>query len=120
MPELPDITVYIEALETRILGQTLEAVRIVSPFLLRTANPPLAAAYGQKVLYLRRLGKRICIGLENNLWLVLHLMIAGRLHWHALTANSQRPKISPPRGLAAFDFSQGSLLWTEAGSKKRA
>ena len=82
MPELPDITVYIEALETRIVGQTLEAVRIVSPFLLRTATPPLADAAGKKVLQLRRLGKRICIGLEGDLWLVLHLMIAGRLHWH--------------------------------------
>ncbi len=120
MPELPDITVYIEALETRILGQTLEAVRIVSPFLLRTANPPLAHAFGKKTLQLRRLGKRICIGLENDLWLVLHLMIAGRLHWHPLGAKPGRVKVSPPRGLAAFDFSNGSLLWTEAGSQKRA
>jgi formamidopyrimidine-DNA glycosylase len=120
MPELPDITVYIEALVTRILGQTLEAVRIVSPFLLRTATPPLAVAFGKKVLQLRRIGKRICIGLEDELWLVLHLMIAGRLHWHSLGAKPGRPKISPPRGLAAFDFSNGSLLWTEAGSKKRA
>jgi len=120
MPELPDITVYIEALETRILGQTLEAVRIVSPFLLRTANPPIADASGKKVLQLRRLGKRICIGLEDDLWLVLHLMIAGRLHWHPLGSKPDRVKVSPPRGLAAFDFSNGSLLWTEAGSKKRA
>jgi formamidopyrimidine-DNA glycosylase len=120
MPELPDITVYIEALESRILGQKLEAVRVVSPFLLRTADPPLADARGQKVNQLRRLGKRICIGLENDLWLVLHLMIAGRLHWHALGAKSARVKVSPPRGLAAFDFSNGSLLWTEAGSQKRA
>lgn len=120
MPELPDITVYIEALETRILGQTLEAVRIVSPFLLRTAVPPLSDAPGKRVLEIRRLGKRISIGLEDDLWLVLHLMIAGRLHWHALARGSARPKISPPRGLAAFDFSNGSLLWTEAGSKKRA
>jgi formamidopyrimidine-DNA glycosylase len=120
MPELPDITVYIEALERRILGQTLEAVRIVSPFLLRTANPPLADAPGKKVLQLRRLGKRICIGLEGGLWLVLHLMIAGRLHWHPLGAKLGRVKVSPPRGLAAFDFSNGSLLWTEAGSQKRA
>jgi len=120
MPELPDITVYIEALEPRILGQKLEAVRVVSPFLLRTAEPPLAEAHGQKVIQLRRLGKRICIGLENDLWLVLHLMIAGRLHWHALGAKSARVKVSPPRGLAAFDFSNGSLLWTEAGSQKRA
>jgi formamidopyrimidine-DNA glycosylase len=120
MPELPDITIYIEALETRILGQTLEAVRIVSPFLLRTANPPLSDVSGKKVLQLRRLGKRICIGLEDGLWLVLHLMIAGRLHWHSLGAKHDRPKVSLPRGLASFDFSNGSLLWTEAGSQKRA
>jgi formamidopyrimidine-DNA glycosylase len=120
MPELPDITIYIEALETRILGQTLEAVRVVSPFLLRTAIPPLAEVSGKKVLQLRRLGKRICIGLEGDLWLVLHLMIAGRLHWHPLGAKPARPKVSPPRGLASFDFSNGSLLWTEAGSQKRA
>src|SRR5277367_2659814 len=124
MPELPDITVYMEALESRILGQTLEFVRIVSPFLLRTANPPITAASGKKAVQLRRLGKRICIGLENDLWLVLHLMIAGRLHWHPLKPSSgpkpARPKVSPPRGLAAFDFSNGSLVWTEAGSKKRA
>jgi len=120
MPELPDITVYIEALETRILGQTLEAVRIVSPFLLRTANLPISDTSGKKVVQLRRLGKRICIGLENDLWLVLHLMIAGRLHWYPLGAKPVRVKVSPPRGLAAFDFDNGSLLWTEAGSKKRA
>jgi formamidopyrimidine-DNA glycosylase len=120
MPELPDITVYLEALDTRILGQTLEAVRIVSPFLLRTATPPLADTSGKKVLQLCRLGKRICIGLEDNLWLVLHLMIAGRLHWRPLAPHAARPKISPPRGLAAFDFPNGSLLWTEAGSQKRA
>jgi formamidopyrimidine-DNA glycosylase len=120
MPELPDIVVYLEALETRILGQTLEAVRMVSPFLLRTANPPLASASGKKVMQLRRLGKRICVGLEDDLWLVLHLMIAGRLHWRPASTHAVRPKISPPRGLAAFDFRNGSLLWTEAGSKKRA
>ena len=115
MPELPDITVYIEALEKRILGQMLEAVRVVSPFLLRTATPPLSSAAGKKVLRLRRLGKRICIGLEDDLWLVLHLMIAGRLHWRP-----RGVKVSPPRGLAAFDFPAGTLLWTEAGSQKRA
>lgn len=120
MPELPDITVYIETLETRILGQTLEAVRIVSPFLLRTATPPISDAHGKRVLQLRRLGKRICIGLEDDLWLVLHLMIAGRLHWYPLGVKPGRVKVSPPRGLAAFDFANGSLLWTEAGSKKRA
>ena len=115
MPELPDIVVYIEALEKRILGQTLEAVRIVSPFLLRTAQPPLSSAAGKKVLRLRRIGKRICIALEEDLWLVLHLMIAGRLHWREPGA-----KISPHHNFAAFDFSAGALLWSEAGSKKRA
>ena len=115
MPELPDITVYLEALEARVLNQTLETVRVVSPFLLRSATPELSSAFGKRVLRLRRLGKRICIGLEDDLWLVLHLMIAGRLHWkpHGF-------KVSPPRGLAAFDFPNGSVLWTEAGSKKRA
>lgn len=120
MPEFPDITVYIEALEARILGQTLESVRVVSPFLLRTVTPPLSEASGKKVLRLRRLGKRVCIGLEGDLWLVLHLMIAGRLHWKALGPRMGRVKVSPPRGLAAFDFPNGSLLWTEAGSQKRA
>jgi len=115
VPELPDIVVYIEALEKRILGQTLEHVRIASPFLLRTADPPVANLEGNRVVQLRRMGKRICIGLENNLWLVLHLMIAGRLHW-----KKRGVKVSPPRGLAAFDFTNGSLLWTEAGSRKRA
>lgn len=115
MPELPDLVVYIEALEKRILAQTLEAVRVVSPFLLRTAIPPLSNTAGKKVLRLRRLGKRICIGIEDDLWLVLHLMIAGRLHWRA-----RGVKVSPPRGLAAFDFPTGTLLWTEAGSQKRA
>ncbi len=115
MPELPDIVVYIEALEKRILGQTLEHVRIASSFLLRTADPPLSSVEGKAVVQLRRMGKRICIGLENNLWLVLHLMIAGRLHW-----KKRGVKVSPPRGLAAFDFANGSLLWTEAGSRKRA
>ncbi|MFY9560887.1 MAG: DNA-formamidopyrimidine glycosylase family protein [Terriglobales bacterium] len=115
MPELPDIVVYIEALEKRILGQTLEQVRIASPFLLRTADPPLSNAEGKAVVQLRRMGKRICIGLEEDLWLVLHLMIAGRLHW-----KKRGVKVSQPRGLAAFDFTNGSLLWTEAGSRKRA
>jgi formamidopyrimidine-DNA glycosylase len=115
MPELPDILVYIEALEKRILDQRLDRVRIASPFLLRTVSPPVASAEGATVVRLRRLGKRICIGLDNDIWLVLHLMIAGRLHWRKRDA-----KVSPPRGLAAFDFSNGTLLWTEAGSKKRA
>src|SRR5260370_2009650 len=115
MPELPDIVVYIEALEQRILGQTLESVGIVSPFLLRTVTRPVRGAEGKKVTRLRRLGKRICIGLEDGLWLVLHLMIAGRLHWRA-----RRAKISPPRGLAAFGCPAGTLPWTEGGSQKRA
>ena len=115
MPELPDIVVYIEALEKRILGQKLEQARIVSPFLLRTAVPPLQGAEGKTVVQLRRMGKRICIGLEGDLWLVLHLMIAGRLHWKQRGA-----KLARPRGLAAFDFPNGTLLWTEAGSQKRA
>ena len=115
MPEFPDIRVYLEALQTRIVGQLLESVRIVSPFLLRTVTPPLTDASGRSVVRLRRLGKRICIGLDGDLWLVLHLMIAGRLHWRPRGA-----KVSPPRGLAAFDFANGSLLWTEAGSQKRA
>ncbi len=115
MPELPDIVIYLEALEKRILGQTLERVRTASPFLLRTAAPPVESAEGQRVRNLRRLGKRICIGFENDIWLVCHLMIAGRLHWKKRGA-----AVSPPRGLAAFDFPNGTLLWTEAGSKKRA
>ena len=115
MPELPDIVVYIEALEKRIAGQTLDRVRIVSPFLLRTADPPLHKTEGRVVRGLRRIGKRIAIGLDDDLWLVLHLMIAGRLHW-----KQKGVKVSRPRGLAAFDFPNGSLLLTEAGSKKRA
>jgi formamidopyrimidine-DNA glycosylase len=115
VPELPDIVVYIEALEARILGQTLERVRVASPFLLRTVDPPLGSAEGKRVIALRRLGKRIAIGLEDELWLVLHLMIAGRLHWRKRGA-----KVARPRGLAALDFPNGTLAWTEAGSKKRA
>jgi formamidopyrimidine-DNA glycosylase len=114
MPELPDITIYIEALEKRILGQRLENVRIVSPFLLRSVEPPVSSTIGNRVVELRRLGKRICIGLEDEIWLVLHLMIAGRLHW-----GKRGAKLSK-RHLAAFDFANGSLLWTEAGSQKRA
>jgi formamidopyrimidine-DNA glycosylase len=115
VPELPDIVVYIEALEKRILGERLDHIRIASPFLLRTATPPISDAEGKTVVKLRRLGKRICIGLDNGMWLVLHLMIAGRLHWKKRDA-----KLSPPRGLAAFDFANGTLVWTEAGSQKRA
>ncbi len=116
MPELPDITVYLEALEHRILGSRLRETRIVSPFLLRTFDPPLEASHGQRVTMVRRLGKRIAVGLENELWLVLHLMIAGRLHWKLAGAAIPGGK----RGLAAFDFEPGSLLLTEAGSRKRA
>ena len=115
MPELPDIVIYIEALEKRILGQVLEGVRLVSPFLLRTTDPPLMSAVGKRVRELRRVGKRIAIGMDDEIWLVLHLMIAGRLHWQKRGA-----KVSRPRGLAAFDFSNGTLVWTEAGSQKRA
>ena len=115
MPELPDITVYIEALERRIQGTTLRRVSIASPFLLRTAVPPLASVEGRKVTRLRRLGKRICIGVEGDLWLVLHLMIAGRLHWY-----EDRAKALKARGLATFEFSSGVLTLTEAGTQKRA
>jgi formamidopyrimidine-DNA glycosylase len=115
MPELPDILIYIEALQDRILHQTLKRVRLASPFLCRTADPPLAAAHGQPVTELRRLGKRIAIHLENDLWLVLHLMIAGRLHWREPAA-----ELPGKRGLAAFDFPNGTFLLTEAGSNKRA
>ena len=115
MPELPDITAYIRALEKRIVGQSLEHVRLGSPFLLRTVEPPLANAEGRVVERLRRVGKRIAIGVEGDLWLVLHLMIAGRLHWKKRDA-----KLGGRQNLAGFDFSDGSLVLTEAGSKKRA
>src|SRR5882762_8213017 len=115
MPELPDVVVYIEALEQRILGRTLERIRLASPFLLRTTSPPLAEAEGQTVREVRRIGKRIAIGLEEDLWLVLHLMIAGRLHWR-----EPGVKLPAKRALAAFDFAEGSLVLTEAGSQKRA
>ena len=114
MPELPDITVYIDAIEKRILGQKLENLRIVSPFLLRSVEPPVGSAIGKFVVQLRRMGKRICIGLEDEIWLVLHLMIAGRLHWGA------KGKKLSKQHLAAFDFANGSLVLTEAGSQKRA
>ena len=115
MPELPDIVVYLEALERRILGRPLEAVRMPSPFVLRTVEPPLQAAIGRRVTGLRRMGKRLVWELEGNLYLVIHLMIAGRLRW--------RPRGARPPGrvgLAAFDFPEGTLLLTEAGSKRRA
>jgi len=115
MPELPDISAYISALESRILGQPLEHTRLASPFLLRSVQPPLASVVGRDVRQLQRLGKRIAIGLEGDLWLVLHLMIAGRLHWRAPNA-----KLAGRQSLAAFDFPKGSLVLTEAGSKRRA
>jgi formamidopyrimidine-DNA glycosylase len=115
MPELPDISAYIRALEQRIVGQRLVRVRLASVFLLRTAEPPIAAAEGRVVRELRRIGKRIAIGVEGDLWLVLHLMIAGRLHWRPAGA-----KLSGRQNLAAFDFPNGSLVLTEAGTKRRA
>jgi len=115
MPELPDITAYINALEARILGQRLEHVRIASAFLLRTAKPAVSETEGKTVRELRRVGKRIAIGVEEDLWLVLHLMIAGRLHWRPFGA-----KLGGRNNLAAFDFPHGSLVLTEAGSKRRA
>ena len=119
MPEYPDIVVYIEALEKRILGKKLERLHINSPFLLRTAVPPLTATFGKKIVGLRRLGKRICIGLEDDLWLVLHLMIAGRLHWQERKAGSTKGR-GGRINLATFEFTNGTLTWTEAGTQKRA
>ena len=115
MPEFPDIVVYIEALEKRVLGVTLNHIRIASPFLLRTAVPPLKTIEGQEVIELRRLGKRICFGFKDELWLVLHLMIAGRLHWYP-----DKAKASKSRGLAWLEFTTGTLVLTEAGTQKRA
>jgi formamidopyrimidine-DNA glycosylase len=115
MPELPDIAAYIVALEARIVGQPIERVRLTSPFLLRTVEPSLSDIEGNVVRELRRIGKRIAIGVDGDLWLVLHLMIAGRLHWRALGA-----KLGGRRNLAAFDFPNGSLVLTEAATKQRA
>jgi formamidopyrimidine-DNA glycosylase len=115
VPELPDISLYIEALEARIQGATLEQVRLGTPFLLRTVSPPLSSAAGHTVAALRRIGKRIAIGLDNDVWLVIHLMIAGRLHW-----SKPKAKLPGKRGLAAFDFDRGTLILTEAGSQRRA
>jgi len=115
MPELPDITAYITALEKRIIGQTLERVRLGSPFLLRTVEPALSAVEGRVVEQVRRVGKRIAIGVGGDLWLVLHLMIAGRLHWKKRDA-----KLGGRQNLAALDFVNGSLVLTEAGSRRRA
>jgi formamidopyrimidine-DNA glycosylase len=115
MPELPDISAYLSALEERVVGQPLQHVRIASAFLLRTAQPPVTDAEGHNVRELRRIGKRIAIGLDNDVWLVLHLMIAGRLHWRPRGA-----KLTGRNNLAAFDFPNGSLVLTEAGTKRRA
>jgi formamidopyrimidine-DNA glycosylase len=115
MPELPDIAAYLNALTPRIVGKPLEHIRIASPFLLRTVKPPITNVEGHDVRELRRIGKRIAIGFDNDLWLVLHLMIAGRLHWRPRDA-----KLGGRNNLAAFDFPDGSLVLTEAGSKRRA
>ena len=115
MPELPDVEVYVEALRERVAGRRLERVQVRSPFLLRSIAPPLESAEGRGVREVRRLGKRIAIGLEGELWLVLHLMIAGRLHWRPPKA-----KLSGRQALLALDFSDGTLVLTEAGSKRRA
>src|SRR5256885_14168482 len=115
MPELPDVTVYLEALSARVRGRKLLGVRLASPFVLRTSDPPLAAAAGKKVLALRRVGKRLVLELEGDLFLVIHLMIAGRLKW--LDAGA---KIPGQVGLAAFDFDPGTVVLTEVASKKRA
>ncbi len=115
MPELPDITVYLEAIEKRILGHLLQRVRIAGPFLLRTATPPIDSVNGHVVTQLRRMGKRIAIGFDNDLWLVFHLMIAGRLHWKTKPVNPDGR-----RTLATFEFDSGTLTLTEAGAKKRA
>jgi formamidopyrimidine-DNA glycosylase len=115
MPELPDLTVYVEALHQRIVGRRLERVLILSPFLLRTAVPDIQSAAGRRVHEVRRIGKRIAIGLEAELWLVLHLMIAGRLHWFARAAPQAKR-----RALARLEFDSGTLTLTEAGTKRRA
>ena len=115
MPELPDVTIYIEALAERVLHQPIQKIRIGSPFVLRSFDPPISAAESKKVLAVRRLGKRIVFELEDELFLIIHLMIAGRFHWKPKGA-----KIARKYGQAAFDFSNGTLLLTEAGTKKRA
>src|SRR6266702_1440861 len=115
MPELPDIAAYLHALEPRVVGKRLVGVRLASAFLLRTVQPPIATVEGHVVRELRRIGKRIAFGFDNDHWLVLHLMIAGRLHWKGVGA-----KLAGRNGLAAFDFPNGSLVLSEAGSKRRA
>jgi formamidopyrimidine-DNA glycosylase len=116
MPELPDIEAYLHALEPRVIGHVLRGIRIANPFLLRSVSPRPDALAGRRAVALRRIGKRIAIGLEGDDWIVLHLMIAGRLHW----ARAGAPIPGGKRGLAAFDFDDGSLVLTEAGTKKRA
>ncbi|HYG69889.1 MAG TPA: DNA-formamidopyrimidine glycosylase family protein, partial [Anaeromyxobacteraceae bacterium] len=115
MPELPDVEVYVEAIAARVLGQTLERIRVASPFVLRSADPPLADAAGRRVVAVRRVGKRVAVALDGELFVAVHLMIAGRLHWREPGA-----KVPGRVGLAAFDFPNGSLLLTEAGTKRRA
>src|SRR3954465_3161277 len=113
MPELPDVTVYIEALEARVLGKRLERVKLMNPFILRTAVPPISSAEGKRVTEMRRVGKRIVFVLEGPLYLVLHLMIAGRLRW-------TQPGKKPPNTLAILEFESGALAFTEAGTRRRA
>jgi formamidopyrimidine-DNA glycosylase len=129
MPELPDITMYLEALDQRVMGHVLERVQIASPFFLRTATPPINSIERKRVVALRRLGKRICIGLEDENWLVLHLMIAGRLHWkdqsrvtttRAADASKKTMRRLPKNQIAIFDFDNGQLSLTEAGTQRRA
>jgi formamidopyrimidine-DNA glycosylase len=120
MPELPDITAYITALQSRVVGQPLEALRISSPLLLRTAIPPIHTIEGKAVHSLRRIGKRIVFVFDDDLFLVLHLMIAGRLHWREFDPKKGHAKIGGRQNLAAFDFPTGSLVLTEAGSKRQA
>src|SRR6266436_3383749 len=115
MPELPDVTVYVEALRERVIGHQLVRVFVKSPFLLRSAAPPLNAAFGRTAHEVRRVGKRIAIGLEGEIWLVLHLMIAGRLHW-----KTPEDKKAGKKALATFEFDNGSLQFTEAGTQHRA
>lgn len=120
MPELPDVTIYVEALRQRIVGQALNRIVVCSPFLLRSADPPLESAHGRRAREVRRLGKRIAIGLEGGLWLVLHLMIAGRLHWRLPGAKPGGARPGAKGMLAVFEFDSGSLVFTEAGSQHRA
>ncbi len=115
MPELPDITIYIEQMQARIMGECLERIRLASPFLVRTYDPPIQSVQGKRILGLRRMGKRIVFCMEDGFFLVLHLMVAGRLHWR-----TRGEKIPGKVGLAAFDFGSGTLILTETGSKRRA